>query len=148
MNSSLPPVLCLPLRACPLKILKKSGSQKQMGRHIFNLSFIRDRSQSCFFSNNNGIAIDLRLLIINHQEIFFQISTQPMKHKLDASHCEPFPLTFKPNTVYQGRLTFLLCDIPGKKKVAGYICIERVIFLFYSLFHTNCISSKTLYRLL
>lgn len=66
-----------------------------------------------------------------------------MKHKLAANSYEPFPLTFKPSTVYQGRLAFLLCGILGKKKkVAGYICIERIIFLFYSLFHTNCISSK------
>lgn len=67
-----------------------------------------------------------------------------MKHKLAANPYEPFPLTFKPNTVYQVRLTFFFCDILGekKKKIAGYICLEWIIILFYSLFHTNCISFK------
>lgn len=39
-----------------------------------------------------------------------------MKHKLPADPYEPFPLTFKSNTVYQVRLTFFLCDILAKKK--------------------------------
>lgn len=50
-----------------------------------------------------------------------------MKHKLPADPYEPFPLTFKSNTVYQVRLTFFLCDILAKKKkkkIAGYICLE------------------------
>lgn len=49
-----------------------------------------------------------------------------MKHKLPADPYEPFPLTFKSNTVYQVRLTFFFCDILAKKKkkIAGYICLE------------------------
>lgn len=48
-----------------------------------------------------------------------------MKHKLAANSYEPFPLTFKPSTVYQGRLAFLLCGILGKKKKLQVIYVQN-----------------------
>lgn len=39
-----------------------------------------------------------------------------MNHKLAADPYELFPLTFKSDTVYQVKLTFLLCNMLGGKK--------------------------------
>ena len=48
-----------------------------------------------------------------------------MNHKLAADPYELFPLTFKSDTVYQVKLTFLLCYMLGGKKGLQVIYVQN-----------------------
>lgn len=56
-----------------------------------------------------------------------------MNHKLAADPYEPFPLTFKSNTVYQVRLTFLLCNILVKEKKGLQVIYVQNESSFFSI---------------
>lgn len=75
--------------------------------------------------------------------IWKYFSNYYMNHKLATDLCEVFSLTFKSNDIYQEKIILFSCKVCGwGNGNKGYICLEWIIFLLYSLFHTNCISSR------